>query len=175
MAKKCDSLSHSQVRQYAHREGTNLTHIEGTNLRIIMMLIFFFVWRCGPTRDTASSLLRFLDHTRRYTFGRTPLDEWSARRRNLYPTTHKTHNRQTSMPSAGIETTISAGERPQTHALDRASPGILSSWWRSLFQFITESTEHPLTTGTTAKQSNSFILTQTTTVYRVESPHYYYY
>jgi len=34
----------------------------------------------------------FLDHTqRRSTVGRTPLDEWSARRRDLYLTTHDTH------------------------------------------------------------------------------------
>ena len=32
-----------------------------------------------------------------------------------------THNRQTSMPSVGFESTISAGERPQTYALDRAA------------------------------------------------------
>ena len=33
----------------------------------------------------------FLDHTqRRSTVGRTPLDEWSARRRDLYLTTHDT-------------------------------------------------------------------------------------
>ena len=33
--------------------------------------------------------LMFLDHTqRRSTVGRTPLDEWSARRRDLYLTTH---------------------------------------------------------------------------------------
>ena len=38
------------------------------------------------------------DHTqRRTTVGRTPLDEWSARRRDLYLTTHDTHNRQISM------------------------------------------------------------------------------
>ena len=37
----------------------------------------------------------FLDHTqRRSTVGRTPLDEWSARRKDLYLTTHDTHNRQ---------------------------------------------------------------------------------
>jgi hypothetical protein len=36
----------------------------------------------------------FLDHTqRRTTLGRTPLDEWSARRRDLYLTTHNTHNK----------------------------------------------------------------------------------
>ena len=65
---------------------------------------------------------RFLDHTqRRTTVGRTPLDEWSARRRDLYLTTHNNHNRQTSMPSVGFEPTISAGEGPQTYALDRAA------------------------------------------------------
>ena len=50
---------------------------------------------CSPL---ASSLTRFLDHTqRRATVGRTPLDEWSVRRRDLYLTTHNTHNRKTSM------------------------------------------------------------------------------
>jgi hypothetical protein len=57
-------------------------------------------------------LLMFLDHTqRRSTVGRTPLDEWSVRRRDLYLTTHDTHNRQISMPPVGFEPTISAGER----------------------------------------------------------------
>jgi hypothetical protein len=55
-----------------------------------------------------SSFLRFLDHTqRRTTVGRTPLDEWSARRRDLYLTTHNTHNRQISVPPLGFEPTIS--------------------------------------------------------------------
>ena len=66
----------------------------------------------------------FLDHTQRpSTVGRTPLDKWSARRRDLYLTTHNTHNRQTSVPLVGFEPTISAGERPQTYALDRAATG----------------------------------------------------
>ena len=87
-------------------------------------IIFFILWRCAPTRAMASSFLRFLDHTqRRNTVGRTPLDEWSARSRDLYLTTHNTHNRQTSMPPVGFEPTISAGERPQTYALDRAATG----------------------------------------------------
>jgi len=54
--------------------------------------------------------LMFLDHTRRRsTVGRTPLDERSARRKDLYLTTHDTHNRQISMPPVGFEPTISAG------------------------------------------------------------------
>jgi len=55
---------------------------------------------------------------------RTPLDEWSARRRELHLTTHNTSKKQTSMPPVGFELTISASERPQTHALERAATGI---------------------------------------------------
>ena len=51
------------------------------------------------------------------TFSRTPLDEWSVRRRDLYVTTCNTHNRQIYMPPAGFEPTISVGERPQTLAV----------------------------------------------------------
>ena len=41
-----------------------------------------------------SSFTRFLDHTqRRTTVRKTPLDECSARRKDLYLTTHNTHNR----------------------------------------------------------------------------------
>jgi len=78
----------------------------------------------------ASSFLRFLDNTqRRITVGRTPLDEWSAHRRDLYLTTHNTHNRQTSMTPVEMKPTISAGERPQTYALDRAATGTGWLWF----------------------------------------------
>ena len=43
---------------------------------------------------------------------------------DLYLTTRNTHKTQTSMPSAGFEPTVPASERPQTHALDRATTGI---------------------------------------------------
>ena len=92
--------------------------------RLKTKISFFFLWRWDPTRVMASSFLRCLDHTqRRTTVGRTPLNKWSARRRDLYLTTHNTHNRQTSMPLVGFEPTISAGERPQTYPLDRAATG----------------------------------------------------
>ena len=78
----------------------------------------------SPLAALASSLTRFLDLTqRRATVDRTPLDEWWVRRRDLYLTTHNTHNRQTSMPRVGFEPTISAGERPKIYALDRAATG----------------------------------------------------
>jgi hypothetical protein len=58
------------------------------------------------------------------TLDRTPLDEWSARRRDLYLTTHNTHKTQTSMPPAGLEPAVPTSERRQTHASDRAASGI---------------------------------------------------
>ena len=88
-----------------------------------MTIHIFVCFRCdSPQRARASSFTRFLDHTqRRTTVGRTPLDEWSARHRDLYFTTDNTHNRQTAMPPVGFEPTNLAGERPQTYALDLAA------------------------------------------------------
>ena len=50
----------------------------------------------GPRPSLWRSAIK-LRHT---TLGRTPLDEWTARRRDLYQTTHNTHKRQTSIPPA---------------------------------------------------------------------------
>ena len=81
----------------------------------------------------------FLDHIqRRTTVGRTPLDEWSARRRDLYLTTHDTHNRQISMPPVGLEPTISAGEWPQTYTLDRAAIGTGINYALALYNFYVQ-------------------------------------
>jgi hypothetical protein len=86
-----------------------------------LVQVDFFSGRNTPQWPRASLFTRFLDHTlRRTTVGRTPLGEWSVHRRDLYLTTHNTHNRQTSMPPLGFEPTISAGGRSQTYALDRA-------------------------------------------------------
>jgi hypothetical protein len=81
------------------------------------------LWHNCISRAKAGSLLGFRDHTqtRVHTFGRTSLDEGSARRRDLYLTTHNTHKRQASMLPAGLEPTISIGDRQQTLALDRAA------------------------------------------------------
>ena len=65
--------------------------------------------------------IALIGHT---TLGRTRLDEWSDRPRDLYLTTYNTHNRQTSMPPARFELTSPASERLQTHTLDRAATGI---------------------------------------------------
>jgi hypothetical protein len=78
---------------------------------------YYFLWLCSPARALASSFTRFRDHTRRAIVGRTPLDEWSARRRDLYMTIHNTQNRQTSMPPVGFEPTIAqaSGRRPPSY------------------------------------------------------------
>ena len=86
-----------------------LNQINPTN--IVTPFSFGFIFVClflsrqPPQWARASSFTTFLDHTQRRTaVGRAPLDEWSARRRDLYLTTHNTHNRQTSMPPGGIRT-----------------------------------------------------------------------
>ena len=81
----------------------------------VFFISFVFLGAIAPQWALASSFTRFvfLHHTQRHTtVGRTPLDELSARRRDIYLTTQSTHNRQTSMPPVGFEPTISAGERP---------------------------------------------------------------
>ena len=101
--------------------------------------LFFIspLWRCDPTLTVASSFSRILDHTqRRITVGRTPLDESSARRRDVYLTPHNTHNRQTSMPPVGFEPTISAGVRPQPYALNRTATGTGNYWAIFIYLFI---------------------------------------
>jgi len=90
-----------------------------TELSRPFSVLFFFslpynpLWVCilHPSSGAlASSRTRFLDHKqRRAAVGRIPLDELSVRRRDLYLTTH---NRQTSMPPVGFESTIAAGGQP---------------------------------------------------------------
>jgi hypothetical protein len=73
--------------------------------------------------DLGVQKLRFLySHAVRHTeAGRTSLNEESAVRRTLYLTTHNIHKRQTSMPPAGFEPVIPAGDLSHTLALDRSS------------------------------------------------------
>jgi hypothetical protein len=88
----------------------------------------FFHGATAPTGPGPPYYRGFTITLRHTTLGRTPLDEWSARRRDLYLTTHNTQKRQTSMPPAGFEPAIPASERPQTHALDSAVTGI--GWFK---------------------------------------------
>jgi hypothetical protein len=106
---------------------------------------FVCFWRNSPQWARASSFTRYLDHTQRRTaVGRTPLEEWSARRRDLCLTTHNTHNKKMSIPPVGFEPTIAAAERPQTHASDRAASGPrkLSSLRDLIYRLLTPFLNH---------------------------------
>ena len=81
---------------------TFCVHFTGEHTKLFYSCIFF--WRKSPQWVRASSFTSFLDHTQRCTIvGRTPLDGWSAIRRDLYLTTHNTHNRDSHSPG-GIRT-----------------------------------------------------------------------
>ena len=72
----------------------HLSSVNNNNNNNSLFVCFVCFWRNSPQWVMASSFTRFLDHTqRRTTVGRTPLDEWSARCRDLYLTTHNTHDR----------------------------------------------------------------------------------
>jgi hypothetical protein len=66
--------------------------------------LFVCFWYNSPTGpEPPHSRGFYITHDDPNTVSRTPLDEWSARHRDLYLTTHNTHNRQTSMPPVGFE------------------------------------------------------------------------
>jgi hypothetical protein len=67
-----------------------------------------------PSRPRPFLFLDFAITLRHTTFGRVPLDEWSARRRDLYLTTHNTHKRQASITPAAFELAISASQLEAT-------------------------------------------------------------
>jgi hypothetical protein len=70
----------------------------------------------GPGPPHYRGFIIILRHT---TMCRTPLDEWSTRRRNIYLTTQK---QQSSMSPAGFEPTNQASEWPQTNAFSALYP-----------------------------------------------------
>jgi hypothetical protein len=81
-------------------------------------------WRNSPSGPRPPHYRGFMITLRHTTLGRTPLDKWSARRGDLYLPPYNTYRRQTSVSPEGLEPTIQASERPQTHALDSAATGI---------------------------------------------------
>jgi hypothetical protein len=87
------------------------------NLRLHASTFICFLWLCSRARAMASSSTRFLNHIqRRATVGRTPLDEWSTRRRDLYLTTHITDKHPCP---GGIRTHDRSRGAAVDYALDR--------------------------------------------------------
>ena len=79
--------------------------------------------RNSAMRATVASFLKFLDHTQwPITFGRTPLNEGSACRRDGH--LNNTQHSPQSMPLAWFEPSFPASTRPQILAVDRSATGI---------------------------------------------------
>ena len=94
-----------------------------------IFLAFFYYYFHGSTAQVGLGLgllceVSWSHSFRHITIGKTPLDEWSARRRDFYLTTSNTHNRETSMSPEGLEPTIPASEGRQTYTFDRTATGI---------------------------------------------------
>ena len=96
---------------------TVLTYAVGDSI-FETMPSFFLPWHNNPSGPKSPHWRGFTTTLRHTTVGRTPLDEWSARLRDLYRTTHNTHMWQTSIPPVGFEPTMPVTKRPQTHVLD---------------------------------------------------------
>jgi hypothetical protein len=75
--------------------------------------IFCLPWRNSPRGTRPPQCRGFMITLRHTILFRTPLDEWPARRWDLFLTTHITHKRQTSMPPVAFESTIPASKRPR--------------------------------------------------------------
>jgi hypothetical protein len=70
-------------------------------LELCLLLLLLLLAFTTHLRVLASSFLRFRDHTQWCTtVGRTPLDEWSARRRDLY-LTNTQYSQQTNIHAPG--------------------------------------------------------------------------
>jgi hypothetical protein len=83
----------------------------------VFFLYKWFLFSSGATAPSGPGPPQYRGFTitlRHTTLCRTPLDEWSARRRDLYLTKHNNHKRQTSIPPSGFEPKIPASERLQT-------------------------------------------------------------
>jgi hypothetical protein len=102
--------------------------------------MFSFLWLNIPIRAQATSFLRFLNHIQLDTYThtrRTPLKEWSVRRKGRYlHNTQQTEGR-TSMPSVGFQPAIPAIETIQTYALHRTATRLGSNKQRPEANFST--------------------------------------
>jgi hypothetical protein len=113
------------------------------------MAYILFLWWNSPTGTRTASFLRFLNHIHWHTrVGRTPLDEGSARSRDLYLTTHNTHDKQILMPGTEIKIAIPASDRLQTLTLDSPATGksdsiftLFTKWWQGSHRVL-QSVQH---------------------------------
>jgi hypothetical protein len=117
--------TYSYSHDYAARR-THLTHFTWTRslqttktltdvcMYTPFIIIIIFSGSAAHRGLSPPHITRFLDHTQRSaTVGRTPLDEWSARRRDHYLTTHNTHT--TNIHASGGLRTHDRSRRAAVH------------------------------------------------------------
>ena len=117
----CLSFYQNYLQQYLTKGAEN----------IFSFFLSFIFWSLLPIRRRCRGLLLHLItrndtdiHTHTHTHSRLDSSgRGSARRRDLYLTTHNTLKRRTFTLPAGFEPAIPASEPPQTYALDRATTG----------------------------------------------------
>jgi hypothetical protein len=81
------------------------------------ILLFFSHGATAPSGPGPPHCRGFTVTFRHTTLGRTSLNAWSFRRRDLYLTTHNTHKRQTSVPrrDSNPQSQQPSGRRPTPH------------------------------------------------------------
>jgi hypothetical protein len=93
---------------------------------------FFFYWLfTAHLRVLASSFLTFRDHTQWHNTVGTPLDEWSARRRDLY-LTNTQHPQQTNIHASGGIRTRNLSRRAAANPCLR----LLGHWDRPVMRLL---------------------------------------
>jgi len=97
---------------YTRVKYSPLVHVHDT---LNCLQYFFHRDATAPSGPGPTYFRGFTITLRHTTVGRT------ARCRDLCLTTHNNHKKETSMSLVGFEPSVPAGERPRTHALDRAA------------------------------------------------------
>jgi hypothetical protein len=98
---------------------------------IVYWQMFSFSAALQPISGLGRLILWFLDHTQTHTRPKTPLNEWSARRRGRY-LRNKQQTQETNIHVLrGFEPLIPAIKQLQTYALDCTATGI-GRWQNSL-------------------------------------------
>ena len=86
---------------------------------------------CDKIKKSNSGAKRLINDRaqRRITVGRTPPDEWSARRRDLYLTTHNTHNRHPCpRRDSNLQSQEASGRRTTPQTARSLGPTIRMFW-----------------------------------------------
>ena len=98
----CERTEQRICIKFCFKIGKTATETYQLLLHRLHHWIQFLPWRHSPSGPRPPHCRGFIITLRHTTLSRTPLDWWSARRRDLYMTTHNTHKRLTSMPPGGI-------------------------------------------------------------------------